>query len=181
VGSSRANLSTLAAEEARRGVFVFYTESFIDNDSQRASYRGSVYGAIQKFELDGCELKIETVIVDKFSGIVGRAPTGQLQDTYGYSASFLLTPEIAGAAAVLEARPAQIGRNTHSVCVENATCGFPWLRLQTRRPVIHEISRVNDAQSFDGQVDHFVIPVSSLAAGRQLIDELRAISDSRCR
>lgn len=179
--SRPADLSSLAAEEAQRGVYVFYTQSFIDKENQRTSYRGSVYGAIQKFELTGCELKIETVIVDKFSGMVGRASTGQLQDTYRSAVSLLLTPEIAGSAGVMEARPAQLGRNTHSVCDENASCSFPWLRIQAGRPVMHQISSVNEARNFEGQVDHFVAPISSLAIGRELIEALRARSDSRCR
>jgi hypothetical protein len=178
---SSSDLSSLTAEEARRGVYVFYTQSFIDKDNQRASYRGSLYGAIQKFELNGCELKIETVIVDKFSGTVGRAPTGPLQDTYRYSASLSLTPEIAAAAVVLEARPAQLGRNTHSVCDENASCDLPWLRIQAKSPVIHEISSVNNARDFDGQVDHFVVPISAPGIGNRLIAQMQAIADSRCR
>ena len=181
VSSSRVDLSSLAANEARQGVYVFYTQSFIDKENQRASYRGSIYGAIQKLELDDCELKIETLIVDKFSGTVGRAPTGQLQDTYHYSARLLLTPEIVAGAAVVEARPVQLGSKTHSVCDENTSCGFPWLRIQAKSRVIHQISSVNDALDFEGQVDHFVIPISSLAIGRQLIDGLRAVADGQCR
>jgi hypothetical protein len=178
---SSSDPASLTAEEALRGVYVFYTQSFIDKDNQRASYRGSVYGAIQKFELNGCELNIETVIVDKFSGTVGRAPTGPLQDTYRYSARLSLTPEIAAGAVVLEARPAQLGRNTHSVCDENASCGLPWIRLQAKRPVIHEISSLNNAQDFDGQVDHFVVPISAPAIGDRLIAQMQAIAESRCR
>jgi|SRR5579863_4853444 len=179
-GSRASVLSSLIAEESRRGVYVFYTQSFVDKENKRASYRGSVYGAVQEFELNGCELKIETVIVDKFSGTVGRAATGELQDTYRYSARLLLTPEITGSAEVLEARPAQLGRNTHSVCDENAGCSLPWIRIQAKRKVIREVSSVNDAQNYDGPVDRFVVPVSSARIGRQLIEALRASADSEC-
>src|SRR5579871_4114075 len=87
-GSRGADLSSLTAEEARRGVYVFYSQSYLDKDNQRVSYRGSIYGAMQRFELNGCEVNVETIIVDKFSGTVGRVPTGQMQDTYRYWASF---------------------------------------------------------------------------------------------
>ena len=44
-------LSSLTAEEARQGVYIFYTQSFVDKENKRASYHGSIYGALQKFEL----------------------------------------------------------------------------------------------------------------------------------
>jgi hypothetical protein len=175
-----SELSSLAAGEAQRGVYVFYTQSFIDKESKRTSYRGSVYGAIQEFEVSGCALNIKTVIVDKFSGTVGRAPTGELQDTFHYSASLLLTPEIADSLSLLEARPAQLGRNTHSVCADAPSCEFTWLRIQAKRRVIHEISSVNDGQNFDGQVDHFILPLSSASIGRQLIEDIRTLARSGC-
>lgn len=178
--STSSDLASLAADEAKRGVYVFYTQSFIDKENKRTSYRGSVYGAIQSFEVKDCELKIEAVIVDHFAGTVGRGPTGPLQDTYRYSATLLLTSDIATGATVIEARPAQLGRNTHSVCDERASCNFWWLRVRAKEPAIHEISSVNDGREFNGQVDHFVVPVSSAEVGKQFIDRLRAMADSRC-
>jgi len=164
----------------RRGVYVFYKQSFIDKENKRASYQGSIYGAIQKFELNGCELKIETVIVDKFAGVVGLEPTGQQEDSFRYFASLTLTRDVVAGAALVDARPAQLGRNTHSVCDESTSCALPWLRVQLKRRLIHEISTVNNSLDFSGQVDQFVIPISSRAIGSQLIDVLRAIENARC-
>ncbi len=178
--SAAVDLTSIVAEETRRGVYVFYTQSFIDKENKRASYRGSVYGAIQRFEVYGCELKIEAMIVDKFAGTVGQKPTGELQDTYRYAASLVLTPEIAAGAALLEARPAPLGRSTHSVCDEDPSCSFRWLRIQAKQRMIHETSTVNDSIDFNGQVDHFVVPVSSPAIGNRLIEQMRALADSRC-
>lgn len=175
-----SDLASLAAEEAKRGVYVFYTQSFIDKENKRVSYRGSVYGAIQTFDVRGCEVKIEATVVDKFSGTVGHRPIGQLQDTYQYSASFVLTSEIAANTTLVQSRPAQLGSNTHSVCVEQASCSFWWVRMEAKHNVIHEVSTVNDSSDFNGQVDHFIAPVSSREAGNRLIDQIRAIADSRC-
>lgn len=173
--------ASLASEEAKRGAYVFYTESFIDKENKRASYRGSVYGGIQALKLNGCELKIETIIVDKFSGTVGRASTGEQQDTNHNSASVLLTPEIAAGLAILDARPAQLRHTTHAVCDENPSCSFTWLRIQAKHPIIQETSTVNDSLDFSGQVDQFVIPISSRGAGNRLIRAIRALADSECR
>lgn len=173
-------LSSLTAEEAREGVYVFYTQSFVDKENKRASYHGSIYGALQKFELKECELHIESVIVDRFAGTVDQRPTGDLQDTYRYSASFTLTPEIANRLALIEARPAQLERTTNSVCEEDSSCRFRWLQIQAGKRVIHEISTVNDSTKFNGQIDHFVFPISSSAIGNRLIEELRTIAGSRC-
>jgi len=178
--SSSSELSSLAAEEGKRGVYVFYTESFFDKENKKASYRGSVYGAIQKFELKGCDLQIEATIVDKFAGTVGDRPTGQLQDTFRYSATLVLTPEIAAGLTLIEARPAELSHNTHAVCEENSSCTFPWLRIQAKQKVIREASTVNDTPSFTGQADHFVVPISSAEMGKRLIEQLRTIAGSRC-
>ncbi len=176
-----SDLPPLVAEEARRGIYLFYTQSFVDQENQRASYRGSLYGAIQKFELKGCELAIEALIVDKFAGTVGKRATGDMQDTFRYSARLMLTPDIVAGLALIEARPAQLGRRTHSVCDDNSSRSFPWLRFQAKEKVIREISTVNDAQNFQGPVDHFVVPVSSRDFAKRMIAELRSISNSRCR
>jgi hypothetical protein len=178
--SASSDLVSLVSEEAKEGVYVFYRQSFIDKENKRASYRGSVYGSIQKFQLNGCGLTIESMIVDKFAGTVGNGSTGQMQDTFRYSANLTLTREIASGLAVIEARPAQLGRSTHSVCDEQPSCSFPWLRIQTKHSVIHEVSNVNDSLDFDGQVDDFVVPVSSLDMGNRLIKQVRTIAESRC-
>ena len=51
--SPEAALLVTAAAEAKRGVYVFYAQTFIDAENKRASYRGSVYGAIQDLKLNG--------------------------------------------------------------------------------------------------------------------------------
>jgi sporulation protein YlmC with PRC-barrel domain len=105
----------LAAAEAKRGVAVFYTQSFIDKENQRATYQGSVYGAIQEVKMNGDEMTIETLMVDKFSGTVGKAPTGAQQDSYLYSVTFVLTGEIVRSLMLVQARPAPLGAHTNTI------------------------------------------------------------------
>ena len=178
--SPEAALLAIAADEAKRGVYVFYAQSFIDTENKRASYRGSVYGAIQDLKLNGCELKIETTIVDNFSGTVGKDPTGELEDSYNYAVTFLLTREIAEGLALVQARPAQLGTKTHSMCDDNSSCTFPWLHIQTNRKAIRQTAIVNGSLNFDGQVGQFYIPMSSPAVGNLLIEQIRSIVESRC-
>jgi hypothetical protein len=178
--SPEAALLAIAAAEAKRGVYVLYAQTYIDTENKRASYRGSVYGAIQDLKLNGCELKIETTIVDNFSGTVGKAPTGKLQDSYNYAATFLLTRDIADALTLVQARPAQLGGKTNSVCDDNPSCAFSWLHIQANRKSIKQTTVVNGYLNFDGQADQFHIPLSSPAVGNQLIEQIRLIAKSRC-
>jgi hypothetical protein len=178
--SPDAALLAIAVAEAKQGVYVFYTQSFIDTEDKRASYRGSIYGSMQDLKLNGCELKIETTIVDNFSGTVGNTPTGQLQDSYHYVATFLLTREIADALALVQAPPVQLGPKTHSVCDHNSSCAFPWLRIRANRKTIKQTAVVNGSLNFDGQVDQLHIPMSSPAVGNQMIEQIRSIAESRC-
>jgi len=163
--SPEAKLLDLAAAEAKRGVVVFYTQSFIDKENQRASYQGSVYGGIQDVKLNGDEVTIEMLMVDKFSGTVGKAPTGEQQDSYLYSITFVLTGEIARSLRLVQARPAPLGNHTNTVCSDNPSCAFSWLRIEASRPVMKETTMLNGSLTYSGRVDHFLVPLSSPAAG----------------
>ncbi len=178
--SPEAALLAIVAAEAKRGVYVFYAQTFIDTENKRASYRGSVYGAIQDLKLNGCELKVETTIVDNFSGTVGKVPTGKLQDSYHYVATFLLDREMAEALTLVQARPAQLGPKTNSVCDDNSSCAFSWLHVQANLKTIKQTVVVNGSLNFEGQVGQFHIPLSSPAVGNQLIEQIRSIAESRC-
>ena len=175
--SPEAMLKDLATAEAKRGVVVFYTQSFIDKENQRASYQGSVYGGIQELKLNGDEVTIETLMVDKFSGTVGKAPTGEQQDSYLYSITFVLTGEIARSLTLIQARPAPLGQHTNTICSDNPSCAFTWLRIEARRPVMKETTLLNGSLTYSGRVDHFLVPLSSPAAGNGLIEQLSVVAD----
>ena len=175
-----AELLTLAEAEEARGIYVSYRQSFVDQEKARARYHGSVYSALQSLKLEGCVLKIETTTVDNFSGTVGRAETGEQQDSYTYSVTFRLTREGADAMMQVRARPAPLGAHTNTVCAENPSCAFSWLRMQTSRRDMEQITTLNHFVIYSGHVDHFLIPLSSPEAGNQLMGELRTMADSRC-
>ena len=170
--SAEAKLLDLAAAEAKRGVVVFYTQSFIDKENQRASYQGSVYAGIQEMKLNGDEVTIETLMVDKFSGTVGKAPTGAQQDSYVYSVTFVLTGEIARSLTLIQARPAPLGQHTNTICSDNPSCAFTWLRIEASRPVMKQITMLNGSLTYSGRVGHFLVPLSSRAAGNGLIEQI---------
>jgi hypothetical protein len=172
----------LAAEaEARKGAYVFYTQHYIDKENQKAFYRGSVYGALKSFKLDGCSLKVDVVIVDRFSGVVGKKLTGDQADSQQYTFSLNLTSDIAGALALIEARPAQLGRATNSVCTEKPSCAFTWLAIRATGSSIKESRITNEFVDFEGRADRFLIPVSSPEAGGQLIGQMQAFANAQCR
>ena len=185
VRDARANendalfLATARAEE-KNGAYLFYTQSFKDQDNERAEYRGSVYGVVRDVKLDGCTVTAEILIADSFSGTVGKSKIEHQQDTYTYRASFVLTRELADALTMVRARPAQLAHNTHFHCEGDGSCAFDWLRLQTKRRTIKEVCTINSMVDFDGFVDHLLMPLSSADAGTQWIALLRALVDSRC-
>jgi hypothetical protein len=130
--------------------------------------------------LDGCRLKVDIQIVDKFSGVVGKKQTGEQADSQLYSVSLTLTSKIADALELLEARPAQLAGGTHSFCAEKPSCAFTWIAIQAASTPIKESRTTNEFVDFDGHTDHFLIPVSSADAGKALIQRLRALANARC-
>ncbi len=179
--TAQRNLLLVAEAETKKGAYVFYTQHYIDKENQKAVYRGSVYGALKAFKLEGCSLKVDVVIVDKFSGTVGGKLTGDQADSQQYTFSLALTSEIAHALALIEARPAQLGGATNSVCAEKPSCAFTWLAIRTTGSSIKESRMTNEFVDFDGPADRFLIPVSSPEAGRQLIRQIQDFANAQCK
>jgi hypothetical protein len=179
--AAQRDLSLAAEAEAKKGAYVFYTQHYVDKENQKAFYRGSIYGSLKTFELDGCSLKIDVVIVDKFSGIVGGKQTGDLADSQHYTFSLALTSEIAHTLALIEARPAQLGRATNSVCAEKPSCAFTWMAVQAPGPAIKESRVTNEFVDYRGDAGRFLIPLSSPDAGKQLIRKIQDFADARCK
>jgi len=173
-------LSTAAAEESR-GIYVFYTQTYIDTDNERASYAGSIYGALQSIRLNGCKVTATVALVDRFSGMVGNRPAGRSQDNNLFSAAFTLTPAVADALTLTVARPIQLAPDTHAVCTENPSCSFTWLAIRTATAGIREVRMLNGLHVSSGAVSLFQIPLSSAQVGNQLIRQLRDLTHDRCR
>jgi hypothetical protein len=178
--SAERNLVTSIESEEKKGVSVFYTQAFVDTDNQRTSYSGSIYGAINAIKIDGCRMHVDFIVADSFFGVVGKRPTGHLQDTSSYSLTFSLISEIADDLRLIEGRPIQLRVSTHAVCSERSSCSITWLRIKTKNLEINETRITNDAVDFQGTVDHILIPLSSADSGDQLIALFRSLARVRC-
>ena len=179
--TAQAEFFRAAEAEEKRGAYILYDQRYIDKENQKAVYRGSIYGALKAVNLDGCLLKIDVVIVDKFSGVVGGKQTGELADSQQYTFSLTLTSEIARALALVEARPIQLARETNSVCAEKPSCAFTWMAIQAPGSAIRESRVTNEFVDYRGDAGRFLIPLSSPDAGRQLISQIQDLANARCK
>ena len=112
------DLLTSAAAEEKKGASVFYSQSYIDKENKRATYSGSIYGVLKDVEVHDCEMGAEVLIVDLFSGTVGKEHVGPLQDTSSYRIRFTITQELVRSLTLTEATPIQLSRITHARCEE---------------------------------------------------------------
>ena len=179
--SSERYLVDLGAAENQTGTYVLYRQSYLDAENRKVSYSGSIYGAIKSIKAEHCVVTLDAQVVDLFSGIVGKWSSGQQQDSTTYSISFPINRKVADSVEVIEARPAQLRRSTHSICPEKPSCTLHWLRIYGDRPEIQESIVTNDLLEFRGYVDHVAIPLSSTKAGDRLISELHALASTRCK
>lgn len=177
-------LSSFAAE-AKRGDSFFYTQSYYALHGQHVFFKGSIYAGIADVNVSGCRLRIETTIADRYFGSIGRKRVAPTQNIYRIAADFLLTPEIAQSLKVIEARPGQLDTGTHPVCADHRWCALHWIEVRSERPEIQVTELTNDIQGYDGfvqnfddPVDRFLVPVSSPAAGSELIAKMQALADT---
>jgi hypothetical protein len=183
--TARNDLIRSFQAENKRGTFIFYTQAYGPH-GRRVEFHGSIFGVIQDVQADGCELKIESVLVDLYSGSIGRKLVGQTQNKYITSADFKITPKMAANLKIVDARPVrQLTEGTNVVCSGGRQCSLTWLKLVTDGPVIHLTEITNDVadydgdiKDFDGSVDQFLLPVSSADAGNELIAKMRAFAQS---
>ncbi len=178
--SVETSLLDLSAAEGRTGTYVFYTQSFVDSENRKASYTGSVYGAIKSIRINDCLVNVDAEIVDLFNGTVAGAPIAQQQDSSTYSYSFVLTRELVQSSEVIQARPIQLRRTTRSSCSDNSSCDFTWLRIKSTKPVFKETILTNGMREFQGTAHQLMIPLSSAEAGERLVANLRSLAAARC-
>lgn len=171
------------AAEAKRGDSFFYTQSYYALHGRHVSFKGSIYAAIADVRVSGCKVRIDTTITDRFSGTIGRKQVTPTQNLYRTSADFLLTTEVAQSLRVIIARPVQLDVGTHAMCSDHRQCVLNWIELRSERPEMHVTESTNDiegydgfVQDFDGPVDRFLVPVSSPAAGDELISKMQALT-----
>lgn len=170
-----------ADDEAKRGTSLFYEQSYLDTRKERVSLHGSVYGVLRDVKLTGCDLEASVQVFDLFSGFVKDSPIGEQQDLTEYSIRFRLTPQLAAALNLIQARPAQLAHTMHTKCRDDPSCTFNWLRIHSTRPDIHERVVLNRFATFDGNVQQVLAPVSSPEAGKQLMRDLQMLAASTCK
>jgi hypothetical protein len=175
-------LGTFAAE-AKRGDSFFYTQSYYALHGQHVLFKGSIYAAIADVKVNACRMRIDTTITDRYSGTIGRKREAPTQNLYRISAYFMLTPEIANSLKVVKARPGQLDEGTHPVCSGHQSCVLNWIEISSEQPEIQLTEFTNDIQGYDGfvkdfdaPVDRFLVPVSSPAAGNELISKMQALA-----
>ena len=197
VPQSAADTATLRAATARndliqsfqaenkRGTSIFYTQAYRLH-GRRVEFHGSIFGEILEVQVDGCELKIKSQLVDLYSGSIGAELVGQTQNRYTTSVDFPLTPKMAADLKIVAARPiVQLSEGTNAVCSGGRQCSLTWLKVVSDRRVIHLTEITNDVagyegdiKDFDGSVAQFFLPVSSVDAGEEIIARMRTFAQS---
>lgn len=171
--------------ESKRGTNLSYTQSY-SLHRKHVEFHGSIFGVIQEVRIDGCELKIKSMLSDLYSGNIGPKLVGQTQNRYLTSIDFKLTPLIAARLQVVDVRPVrQLAQNTSTVCLGDRQCTLTWIKLKADAPVIRMTEITNDwagydgdVKDFDGPVAQFLLPVSSASAGYELIGKMRDYAKS---
>lgn len=174
------SLLELINADIPKGESVFYHQRFKTSNDQVAQYDGSIYAAVQSVKAEKCQIQIQTVVVDLFTGVVGKSGTGQQQDMTVYQISFSLTLPIAETMEVVEARPSQLRRTTHAVCIEKPSCDLTWVRFKSAEHKISERIVTNDQIEFSGVTSTAVFPVSSSDVGSSAIKQIQFLAKSHC-
>jgi hypothetical protein len=183
--AARSELLSSFQVESQRGSYIFYTQTY-SLHGRRVEFHGSIFGVIQEVQADGCKLKIKSEIFDHYSGNIGNKLVGQTQNTYTTSIDFKLTPKIAEALKIVDARPVrQLASGTETVCSGTQKCSLTWIKLKADNPEIQMTDITNDVadyegeiKDFDGAVDQAYLPVSSTEAGNELVAKMRAFAQS---
>lgn len=178
-------LADLQAEEGR-GPYFFYTQQY-RSSGKLVSLQGSFYGAITSVHQNGCDFSFEIAASDHFSGRRGRKAIPDTWTRYKYTAEFRLSPEIAKSLRIISARPIQLQPGTYVECGANRGCTIPWLEIHSPRAEIKLRSTTDDVAGYDGAVNdfngtttQFLLPVSSTAAGENIVASLQALAQT-CR
>jgi len=179
-GAAEQTLASLIESDAKQGEWVFYHQRFLDSENKWARYNGSVYAAVKDLKIAGCRIDFEADVVDHFTGLEGKAETGEQQDSSAYSISFTLTHSIAEALEIVEAPPVQLRKTTNALCDERPSCALTWLRIRTKRPEIAETVVTNNLLEFRGATRMALLPLSSSELALKIIQQLRSLSKLHC-
>jgi hypothetical protein len=178
--SARLSILKLLEADSRIGEWVFYHQRFLNADNQWAEYRGSVYAAVEEVKIEECRIDMRTVIIDRFTGVVGKFGRPEQQDRTAYEISFILSQPIAHSMEAVQARPSQLRRTTHSQCDEKPSCELAWVRFKSAEHKIAELVSANGQTEFNGVTSTAVFPVSSSDMGTKAIKGFQLLANSKC-
>lgn len=169
--------------ESKLGTHIFYTQIY-KSRGRRVEFRGSLLGQVQDLQLDRCEMKFKSRLVDLYTGTIGDGPVGRTQSEYISSIQFKLTIKMAAELEVVTARPVrQLPIGTNAVCSGDQNCMLTWIKVNNDARVIHLTEFTNDTLDYDGDVKdfngtvkQFWLPVSSMEAGLTLVRKMQAFA-----
>jgi hypothetical protein len=157
------------AAEQQRGSVLTYAQSYVDDENEKVSYKGTLYAGIHHFELDECKVTVRVDIQDTYSGAIehrnfGRVhleQTGELRDDTVYAYRFDLGELGADAVHALSAVPAQLNIHTTVRCEEDRSCNLSWIQIAPPNGGIAETRTVNGIQDLDSKTKAMVLPMAS--------------------
>jgi hypothetical protein len=157
------------AAEQQRGSVLTYAQSYVDDENEKVSYKGTLYAGIHHFKLDECKVTVRVAIQDTYSGAIehrtfGRLhleQTGELRDDTVYEYRFGLGELRADAVHALSAVPAQLNIYTTVRCEEDRSCNLSWIQITAPNSGIAETRTVNGIQDIDSKAKAIVLPMAS--------------------
>jgi hypothetical protein len=159
--------------EERLGALLHYSQTYLDDQHERVTYRGTLYTAIRQLTVDGCEVKVRVVVQDRFSGSIAKhkklSPdrlenTGSLVDDTVHEYDFALNDlEREGISDYL-ARPQDLLNGTGFQCEENSKCAMEWIRITAKGQAIRAREIDNGIQSSDVTLPAIALPVSGIGS-----------------
>ena len=67
------------AAEQQRGSVLTYAQSYVDDDNEKVSYKGTLYAGIHHFKLDECKVTVRVAIQDTYSGAIEHRNFGRVR------------------------------------------------------------------------------------------------------
>jgi hypothetical protein len=180
--SEVAELAHFLASEQQRFSVLTYSQTYMDGDHERVSYKGTLYNAIRSVGLKGCEVVADVAVEDRFSGAiqhkigvrrVRNEQTGELTDDTVYEYRFSLTSLNADEIQNFRARPAEFSRDTNYQCQEDRLCDLSWVRLTSPDAAINETRTVNGLQDLDRKVNVIALPIASAELATDVVKMFR--------
>jgi len=183
---NQQDLKGILVSEQQRYSLLTYSQHYRDHDNQPVEYSGTLYLRIESFSLDDCNLKMNVVVQDNYSGSEKQQrhlhqttlQTGKQSFTDRYTYQFNLKDFDSLQSEPISARPFQLHNDTGFVCQEDKACRLQWLRIRVAKPKIREIRVWNGFVAFDKQISEITIPLTSSETAAQLAKALENITTS---